>query len=284
MKKTLYKAYAKINLFLKIKGSLENGYHELEMVTVPLELHDSLLIEELKSSLDNYVTMDDFSLVESDKNLAQFALDRFAEEFPHPRKYKILIHKRIPIRAGLGGGSSDAAAALKMCAERSKEKINVDELNNLAKELGADVPFFLQEKPCKCEGIGEILEPVEIKNNYYCLLVSPRTGCSTKEVYQAYERQTNKNDIENVIKALKDGDDDLLADSIGNDLQEPAIKKVPEIAHIIDVLKDKGFKIVMMSGSGSTVFALTTDKSFATKMEKQLYEEKYNVILTKLRK
>lgn len=285
MKKILYKAHAKINLYLKVVGDAPNQYHELDMIMIPLELHDSLLVEELKSSEDNYVTMDDFTLVEQNKNLALHALDVFKEKYGSKKNYNVLIHKKIPVRAGLGGGSSDAAAALRICAERAAPSVSEKELLKTAKSLGADVPFFLQEKPCRCKGIGEILEPIEIKNQYYCIIVVPEKGCSTKDVYNAYKpTKESKNNIEEVIKALKDGDDETLAKLINNDLEPAAISIVPEIQETKDLLKELGLKIVLMSGSGSSVFGLTTDKSEAKKIFKQLYKEGYNVILTKLRK
>lgn len=285
MKKSLYKAYAKINLYLKVLGDAPEGYHELDMIMIPLELHDSLLVEELKNSVDNYVTMDDYSLIEQNKNLSLYALDLFEERFETKNKYKILIHKRIPIRAGLGGGSSDAATTLKICAERSKHQIPEDKLYALGKKLGADVSFFLQDKPCRCKGIGDLLEPIEIKNNYFCIIVTPKHGCSTKQVYDAFvlDKSVNNN-IEDVIKALKEGDDTLLANSVYNDLEKAASDIVPEIQEAKNLLRNQGLNIVLMSGSGSSVFGLTTDGRRAKQIEKTLYKQGYNVILTKIRK
>ena len=147
-----------------------------------------------------------------------------------------------------------------------------------------NIPFFIKCEPSRAKGIGEILEPIEIKNNYYCLIVKPSSGCSTKEVFAIADQKEYKPvDIDTVVKALKEGDDELLADSIGNSLEEAAISLVTEIAQIKETLKAAGLKIVLMSGSGSAVFALSTDQSLIKKVAKQL-EDKYVVEVTKVLK
>ena len=133
-------------------------------------------------------------------------------------------------------------------------------------------------------GVGEVLTPISIKNNYYVLLVKPDAGCSTKEVYGISDTMDLKvGNIDNVVKALEDGDDELLANNISNALQEPAIKLVPGIQAIIDELHENGLKMVQVTGSGSAVFALSTDKSLLKRVFKKL-EEKYEVELTKVLK
>ncbi|MBO5577841.1 MAG: 4-(cytidine 5'-diphospho)-2-C-methyl-D-erythritol kinase, partial [Bacilli bacterium] len=129
---------------------------------------------------------------------------------------------------------------------------------------------------------GEKIEPIEVKNNYYVLLVKPNTGCSTKEVFNLADSTEYKHpNIENVLKALREGDDDLLAESVGNSLEEAASRLVPEIAQLKQTLKDAGLKIVLMSGSGSTVFALSTELFSLRKVAKQL-ENHYFVEITKV--
>ena len=278
------KSYAKINIALSITESREDGYHELDSVMIPVELHDTIILSKLRKAVDNYVTVDDYTLTAFNHNLATYAIDKLSELYKFEQKFRIFIHKNIPIQAGLGGGSSNAAFTMKAVNQMLKLGIDNDKLKSIGKTLGADVPFFIDCVPCRVTGIGENITPITIKNNYYVLLVKPKQGCSTKETYSKFQQKNHKNiNIENVIKALEEGDDELLANSIGNDLEDPAIESVPEIQVIKDYLKSKGLKIVMMSGSGSTVFAMSQDKKLLKTIEEEL-EDKYFVELTKVLK
>ena len=282
MKSLHIRSYAKINLCLNITGKREDGFHELDMIMLPISLHDSLIVSKLSKSIDNFVTVDDFSIGSFKYNLATFAIDKLQSVYHFDEKFRILIHKVIPIQAGLGGGSSNAACTMKAVNTLLNLGASEEQLMEYGKELGADIPFFVKCKPARCRGIGEIIDPIEIKNNYYVLLVKPEMGCSTREVYQAADTMDLAVcDMDKVLKALAEGDDDLLAESIANSLQAPAISLVPTI--IIDELKDSGLKIVQMTGSGSAVFALSTDKKLLKKVLKK-FENKYQVELAKVLK
>ena len=284
MKSLHIRSYAKINLCLNITGKREDGYHELDMIMLPISLHDSLVVSKLNKSIDNFVTVDDFSSGTFTYNLATFSIDKMQSKYHFDQKFRILIHKVIPIQAGLGGGSSNAACTLKAVNTLLKLGATDEELMDIGKTLGCDIPFFVKCKPARCQGIGEILTPIEIKNNYYVLLVKPEAGCSTREVYQvADSMDLTVCNVDNVIKALQEGDDDLLADSISNALQAPAISLVPNIQTIIDELRACGLKIVQLTGSGSAVFALSTDKKLLKKVFKQ-FENKYEVELARVLK
>ena len=284
MKKNVVRSYAKINVCLDITGLRNDGYHLLDMVMLPLELHDTLLIEETPHAVDNYITLDDFTTIgDSQYNTVSKALDLIDEIHPLNTKFKIDMHKVIPMKAGLGGGSSNAAFALKTINDYKKLNLTDEQIHNIAVKIGADVPFFVQNKPARCRGIGDEIIPINVKNDYYVLIVKPESGCSTKEVYSLYDREKDvkRGNVIDVVKALENGDDELLAKSIFNVLEAPAIKMVPEIQTVKDELKALGFNIVMMTGSGSAVFALTTDKKLAKYGLKKL-ENKYNVMLTKV--
>ena len=284
MKSLHIRSYAKINLCLNITGKRKDGYHELDMVMVPISLHDSLVVDLLKKSPDNFVTVDDFSIGSFNYNLATFSIDKLRSVYHFDEKFRILIHKVIPIQAGLGGGSSNAACSLKAVNDLLQLGASDEELMEIGKTLGCDIPFFVKCKPARCKGLGEILEPIEIKNNYYVLIVKPEAGCSTREVYLAADSMDLPVcNVDNVIKALQEGDDDLLATSMGNALQAPAITLVPQIQTIIDELHDCGLKIVQQTGSGSAVFALSTDKKLLKKVLKQ-FENKYQVELARVLK
>ena len=259
MKTNVVRSYAKINVCLDITGVREDGYHLLDMVMLPIELHDTMLIAETPKAVDNYITLDEFTVGDSQYNTVAKAIDFLNEVHPLGTKYKIDLHKVIPMKA-------------------SEEQIH-----SIATRIGADVPFFIKCKPARCRGIGDQLDLINVKNDYHVLLVKPDAGCSTKEVYNLCDKKHNwpHGNVETVIKALEEGDDDLLAESIFNTLEMSSIEMVPEIQTIKDELKELGLKIVLMSGSGSSVFALNTDKKLIKKAAKVL-EKKYTVIVTKV--
>ena len=281
MKNLHIRSFAKINISLNITKKREDGFHELDSVMLPISLHDSLVVSKLNGP-DNFVTVDDFSIRTFSYNLATLSIDKLQSVYHFNDKFRVLIHKVIPIQAGLGGGSSNAAFTMKAVNSMLKLGATDEELINLGKTLGCDIPFFIKCKPARVQGVGEILTPITIKNNYYVLLVKPELGCSTREVYALSDTMDLKvGNIENVIKALEEGNDDLLAENISNALQEPAIELVPVIQSIIDELHKNGLKMVQVTGSGSAVFALSTNKKQLKEVFKKL-DDRYEVELAKV--
>lgn len=282
MSKLLLKSYAKINICLNVVGKRKDGYHELDMVMLPLQLHDSILFTENKNGHDHFVTIDDFSLGLFKYNIATAAIEKMQSKYKFDNKFRITIHKVIPMQAGLGGGSSNAAAVINGVNSYLKLNLPYEELISVSTGLGADIPFFITSKPARCRGIGEIIDFINVKNDYYVLLVKPEQGCSTQGVYKVSdEMELKSGNVETVIKALEEGDDELLANSIFNALEEPAISLVPEIQVIKDKLLNAGLRIVQMTGSGSVVFALSTNKKLIKSVAKSL-ENQYLVEVTKV--
>lgn len=271
----IVKSYGKINIVLNVLGKRDDNLHKVDMVSLPIELHDSLSISKFSDST-SYVTFANAAIGGNDNNLASLAIKAFKEKYAINDNYRILINKVIPISAGLGGGSSNAAATLKGISAISKVNVSDEDLAEIGFKLGSDVPFFIYSKPARVMGAGEIVKPINIKNTYYCLLVKPQTGLSTKEVYAlSDEVELPTYNVDDVIKALEEGDDNLLMKSIGNALEVPATKLLPEILDIKERLKNDGFKIVLMSGSGSCVYGLTTDKNLAKKVFKKYIKHDY---------
>ena len=282
MKNLHIRSFAKINISLNITKKREDGFHEIDSIMLPISLHDSLVVSKLKNTTDNFVTVDDFSIGSFSYNLATFSIEKLQSVYHFNDKFRILIHKVIPIQAGLGGGSSNAAFTMKAVNSMLKLGATDEELIDLGKTLGCDIPFFIKCKPARVQGVGEVLTPINVKNNYYVLIVKPELGCSTKEIYALSDSMELKTcNIDDVIKALEEGDDELLANSISNALQEPAIKMVPAIQGILDDLKNHGLKIAQVTGSGSAVFTLSTDKKALIKVLKEL-ENKYEVEIAKV--
>ncbi len=286
MKKLVVQSYAKINVCLDITAKREDGYHLLDMVMFPIALHDTLLIEETPRAIDNFITLDEFTFVESEYNTVTHALDLMNEVGNLNTKFKIDMHKVIPMKAGLGGGSSNAAFTIKTINEYKKLNLSDQQMHDMATKIGADVPFFILNKPARCSGIGDIVEPINVKNDYFVLIVKPDKGCPTKEIYKMSDKKQNwpHGNVDAVVKALEEGDDEALAVSMFNVLEDSSIELVPEIQTIKDELKELGLKIVMMSGSGSAVFALSTDKKLIKSIAKKLENKYKTVIVTKVLK
>ncbi len=282
MKTFVVRSPAKINICLNVVGKKEDGYHLLDMVILPLALHDSMLFTEIRPNQDNFVTIDDYSLGPISYNLVTSAIETLQKLKNFNNSFRVSIHKNIPMQSGLGGGSSNAACTMVALNKYLKLNLTNEEMILEGKKLGADIPFFIMGKPARCRGIGEQLDFVNVKNDYFVLLVKPEAGCSTKGVYEVSDTMDlPTGNVEKVIEALENGDDDLLAASIFNALEGPAISLVPEIAVIKQEMLDAGLKIVQMTGSGSAVFALSTDKALIKKVAKQ-FENRYLVEITKV--
>ncbi|MFA5421377.1 MAG: 4-(cytidine 5'-diphospho)-2-C-methyl-D-erythritol kinase [Bacilli bacterium] len=276
------KAYAKINIALNVLGKDEDGYHQLDMVNLPLELRDSIEIAILPNSLDSFITCDDIEIEDPKNNLISVAIAKAREKYKFRQQFTIHVYKDIPISAGLAGGSANAAAVLNALFLLLKIKPTREEKIELAKSVGADVPFCMFSVPARVRGIGEIIEPIEVKKSYPLLIVKPLKGLSTTTVFNVADGMELKSgNIENVIQALADGDDDLLANSIHNALENPSFFLLPEIEKIKRMLIKDGLKIVLMSGSGSSIIALDDDVKKLTKLEKKYAKMGYDTRLTR---
>lgn len=280
---TSVKAYAKINLALNVYDRKEDGYHNIDMVTIPLDLHDIIELELLPKGYESYITSDDDSLPTDESNLSNKAFRKMKEKFHIDKNVLIHIYKRIPMCAGLGGGSADAAAVINATLKAIKLKPSQDDLISLASSIGADVSFCLYNKPARCRGIGEKLDFITLKKRYHVLLIKPNEGVSTALAYQTFDELETKpqlSNIERLIEGLKIGDEKIIAEEMKNSLQECAIKIVPEINNIIDTLKKDGFPLTMMSGSGSTVFCMSLNHHAILEEYKKFSKLNYTVIVT----
>ena len=285
MKSISLKSFAKINIVLNCYEVFDGEHHKLDMVMLPLELHDSIIAEKLPVIADNYVTIDDYSLGVIKYNIATAAIEALQKKYNFKDTFDVFIHKNIPIRAGLGGGSSNAAFTIKAINSLMKLNMSRDEMFDVAKELGADVAFFVDCVPSRAQGYGEILTPIQVKNNYYVLLVKPKEGCSTKEVFNKRDELEAKTyDIDAVIEALETGDDEKLAANIGNSLEEAAFELVPQIKEIKEKMLGLGLKIVLMSGSGSSVFAMSTNLKELKKAAEEFDDRDLFVEITRIKK
>ena len=260
-------ANAKINLALDIIKKGANDLHELDMINIPVKLHDTIELTLIKNAkISNaYLFCDDPSIDCTESNTAYQAFSLYQERCKIKDVFKIFIYKRIPIQAGLGGGSSDAAAVLKALSQFTGCKDECANIYDLAKQIGSDVPFFLPNKPARVTGYGEKIETLSLTTNYYVLIIKPKEGLSTQDVYNLYDEINSKEikrpNINNLIKGLKEDNVKLIKENLVNALYYPAVKMLPVIKEIIDKLKEFNLDLCGMSGSGSACFALSKEKA-----------------------
>ena len=280
----IVKAYAKINIALNVLARRPDGYHDLDMIMAPLDLHDSIEINLMPPSYLTTVTCDDFDLAADEYNLCSTAVTKMREFYKFKEHFRIHIHKRIPMSAGLGGGSSDAAATVRGIISLLKLKVVEQDIIKVCRSIGSDVPFFYKQIPARVRGTGEMLTPIKIAKPYYVLLIKPSAGLKTKKVFETYDQTTHETkDIDPVIRSLELGDSELLAQTMFNLLEDTSMQLCPEIAAIKQSLHEDGLSLVMMTGSGSTVFALSEQLHKLEKVTKKYVKLGHKVLLTQFR-
>ena len=251
------KAYAKINLALDVCGVLDNGYHELKSVMLPINFYDVLEIN--IASEDNYYCNWSY-ITYNEHNSIYKMISLLKERYSINDHYYVKLLKSVPIQAGLGGGTADAAAALRIFEKLYDLKLDKQEIRDICVKVGADVLFNYYNMPALVKGIGDIIEPIDVKNRYHVLLIKPRSGISTVKAYEALNIDTcDHPDIERLLSALRDGDS--IEGLLGNSLQGVALQLNSEISDVLRVLHDAGARNVLMSGSGSTVFCISEDRN-----------------------
>lgn len=276
------KAFAKINLYLDVLNRREDGYHNLKMVILPLELHDLIHIEHFPYLVDSYITCDHVDLQETKYNLITKTIQKLRDIYKFKENFNISVHKEIPIKAGLGGGSSNAASTMKALNKILNLKMDEEAMKNIAVTLGADVPYCLINKPSIVTGIGDNITEINIKHQYYVLILKPQQGLSTKHVFELSDTlELDHGNIDDVVSALENGDDNLLAKSMFNSLEKASIQMAPIIKDYKDMLHSDGFEMVLMSGSGSSVYGLTTSKKLAKTIYHKYERKGYEVYLTR---
>ena len=250
-------ARAKLNLHLRIVGRRADGYHLLETLFHALELHDDVTMALQPAGIDISVTADDPALqvTAGPDNLVVRALTRLAERTGYRGGFAVTLHKRIPHGGGLGGGSSDAAAALRLGNALLGAPLTLDELAVLATPLGADVPFFLRGGSQWGTGIGDVLRPVSVTPRDYVLVVPP-FGCPTADVYKSFAALWKSGVSADTVRTIpvSDTTDALLREGFHNDLQAAAERVRPELAALRQRVAALGRREVGMTGSGSTLF------------------------------
>ena len=239
-------APAKINLFLHVTGRKDNGYHELQSVFRRLELADRLAIS-IKRGPPNITVDAPASLGRPEDNLVWRAASAFLQTTRCEWDIRIELDKQIPVGAGLGGGSSDAASVLLALNELSGGMVSAVDQQEIALGLGADVPFFLLGGDAWVEGVGEVITPIEMPDRWF-LLVNPRVHVSTQEIFQSREL-TRSHEVRTIARFLDEG---VRKEEWVNDLEPVVCSRFKEVRTLQRWFR--GYGAAKMSGSGSTFF------------------------------
>jgi len=251
------KANAKINMGLNILRKLPTGYHLLDMIMVPIDLSDKIEIQIL-DKCGNLTISTNRKEIPTDKNNILYKIYEIFYSESKLEKMEILLHldKVIPHEAGLGGGSSDGAAFLKVLNAYHKNYFSQTELERIALKIGADIPFFIKNIPSRVQGIGEKLIPIENKLKEKIILIKPNFGVSTKKAYESIELKTKtmSANIDEIIEGMKSGDTTKIENSIINQLEKSLLSFEENLVLFRKRLDNTGHKF-FMSGSGSAYFA-----------------------------
>lgn len=292
MKTFSTKAYAKVNLALDVLRRREDGYHDVRMIMQNLDIYDELeltveegwtrlddsMLSESEKSYEIVLTTNREDIPTDNRNLVYKAIEMMFDRFGISASIKVNLIKNIPVEAGMAGGSTDCAAALRAVNELFDLRLSLQELMDIGVKLGADVPYCVMAKTALSEGIGEVLTPIDTLDDCIVLVVKPPVNVSTKMVYtnlKANELEHHP-DIDGMITALKNSDLLGVADRMENVLETVTTKLYPEIEVIKSAMRDNGALNSIMSGSGPTVFGLFDSIKLANKAAEYILKKGYS--------
>jgi 4-diphosphocytidyl-2-C-methyl-D-erythritol kinase len=274
------RAPGKINVFLKVGAAMDDGYHDLATAFQAVSLSEDVRAHPADDfSVEFSGSIDTSGLATDGSNLAIKAARALARRTGYRGGVHLEITKNVPIAGGMGGGSADAAATLLACDALWGTELGKDELLTVAATLGADVPFALTGGTAIGTGRGDQLSPALAKGQFHWVLALADFGMSTPEVYSELDRHRDRHaqDIfpaeqqptvdANVLQALRAGDARMLAESLHNDLQAPALHRAPGLGRVLELGEENGALAGILSGSGPTVAFLVADADSALELQ-----------------
>jgi 4-diphosphocytidyl-2-C-methyl-D-erythritol kinase len=256
-------APAKINLSLKILGRRSDGFHKLDTLIAPISLYDEIRIDKGRPAKGIEFRCDNPSVPQGDDNLAVRAAKAFFEMTKIQAAISIALKKKIPHGAGLGGGSSDAASVLLALNELFDAKLSREALAEMAVPIGSDVSFFIFQSAALCKGHGEMVTPVKLKRQFSILLLKPAFAVSTASAYSHWQHSRE-------IPGVRYEAQDFADQSFVNDLERPVFEKFVFLAQLkMWLLSQSGVGAALLSGSGSTIFAVMRENADADLVAKR---------------
>ncbi len=274
MKERKVKAYAKINLGLDVVGKLENGYHLLRTIMQQIDLYDTITLSKTENCGEIMISSDSGEVPADESNLAYRAAKRMMEQFPIKEGVSIHLEKRIPVAAGMAGGSSDAAGVMLGMNQLFSLGATNEQLQEIGVKIGADVPFCIKGGTALAEGIGEKMTTIDKVPKMHIVVAKPPIMVSTKEVFENLAIHELKHpDTQALLEAFAQDDLDKAVANIGNVLETVTVKKYPIIEELKSAMKTFGAAGAFMSGSGPTVFGIFKEEKAAKEAELKLKEQ-----------
>lgn len=272
------KAYAKINLFLNVVGKRIDGYHDLEMVMAPLQLHDLLTFKILDEK--KIIITSNKEITKNIEDNVVFKIASFVQEaFSVPQGVEINIVKNIPLAGGLAGGSADAAATLRGLNKLWGLKLCNDDMAKLGIEFGADIPFCVYNKLAIAKGKGDQLTFINQKLKTNILVLNPNIEVSTLEVFTKFEEKNLVDKtIVNLVESIHEKDYGGINRELFNGLEQITFELVPELRQIKNWLIDSRLEGTLMSGSGATLFSLSKDMRLLQDVSNKINSKYYHTL------
>lgn len=272
-------AYAKINLYLDVVGKRSNGYHDVVTVMQSVTLHDTLTVTR-QNTKNIHLTIDNSTLPADESNLVIRAANAYFEASRHAFGVEAMLEKRIPMQAGMGGGSADAAAMLHALNRLDGYRFSPEELSHIGSTIGADVPFCVRGGTCLCRGIGELITPLESTLSLPLVVAIGHEGVSTPAAFAQLDRRyLNFEDFhsdqtpQNLLDALQNGDVSHAVSALFNRFEEVIEPMRPAVCAIKETLLQNGALAAQMSGSGPAVFGVFKSESVAQRAVKALQDK-----------
>lgn len=257
MKSYRLESNAKINMGLNITGVLDNGYHLLDMIMLPIDLQDELKIDIFNDMGDLEIKTNKKEIPTNEKNILYMVYKAFYNAINKPSmKMRVYLHKIIPSQAGLGGGSSNGAVFLKFLNEYYGCPLSYEKLIELGKKIGADIPFFIKNRPARAKGIGEKLQLIKNNVKLSLVLIKPDFGMSTVSAYNSFKKISTVKmaNIDAIMQGLKENNITMIEKSIENSLEQSLLntnEQLKMFKNRLDAIKNIKF---FMSGSGSVYY------------------------------
>lgn len=272
-------SYGKVNLALDIQYKREDGYHEIKSIMQRISLKDRLKFKKINEGIIIESNREEVPL--DSTNLVYKAWERLSQVTGVKKGIKISIEKNIPVAAGLAGGSSNGAMTLIALNELWDLNLSQEELMEIGKDLGADIPFCIMGGTALAEGIGEKLTQLNSFAGKHLLLCNPGIAISTAYAYGKCTHLNSGIDIEGMVRSINQDDLKAVAEKMANTMEAPMIKEYPIIGEIKDIMIKNGALGSLMSGSGSSVFGLYDDEEKMKFTHKQLLNISDKVFMTK---
>ncbi|MGT2934635.1 4-(cytidine 5'-diphospho)-2-C-methyl-D-erythritol kinase [Streptococcus castoreus] len=264
------RAPAKINLGLDVQGKRPDGYHELSMVMVSVDLCDYVTVDHLDEDKIDF-SSNCSKMPVNQQNDAYKVAQLMKEKFQIKTGVSIFLEKRIPVCAGMGGGSSDAAATIRALNQLWQLRLSQEEMIEIGMQIGSDVPYCLFAGCAQVTGKGEVVNHIDGHLSSWVVLVKPEFGISTRTVFLDIDCETiSRVPIDDLVCAIEAGDSAALFAKMGNSLEDISIAKRPFIQKIKDKMLESGADAALMTGSGPTVFALCKTEKQANRVVNSL--------------